>query len=151
MVYFKEPMSPISESSKQLGALGEKIVSKYLKDKGYRILDRNYSPRFVSGPLQGEIDIIAKPRRKAFGFLRGKKEDTIHFIEVKTLMDGQGFLPEDKVNFAKQRKIIKTVESWLIEKKIPLDSKQQIDVISVEIDSNKKKAKIRHLKNAVFL
>jgi len=141
MVYFKELMPFITENSKQLGALGEKIVSKYLKDKGYRILDRNYSPRFVSGPLRGEIDIIAK------------KEDTISFIEVKTLKDNftQGFSPEQKVDFKKQRKIIKTIESWLIEKKIPLDSKQQIDVISVEIDSNNKKAKIRHLKNAVFL
>jgi putative endonuclease len=141
MVYFKELMPFITENSKQLGALGEKIVSKYLKDKGYRILDRNYSPRFVSGPLRGEIDIIAK------------KDETISFIEVKALKDNfsQGFSPEQKVDFKKQRKIIKTVESWLIEKKIPLDSKQQIDVISVEIDSIKKKAKIRHFKNAVFL
>ena len=141
MVYFKELMPSITENSKQLGALGEKIVSKYLKDKGYRILDRNYSPRFVSGPLRGEIDIIAK------------KDETISFIEVKALKDNfsQGFSPEQKVDFKKQRKIIKTVESWLIEKKIPLDSKQQIDVISVEIDSIKKKAKIRHFKNAVFL
>ncbi len=128
-------------NTKDIGALGEKVAEGYLKKKGYRILDRNYSPRFVSGPLQGEIDIIAK------------KEDTISFIEVKTLKDNftQGFSPEQKVDFKKQRKIIKTVESWLIEKKIPLDSKQQIDVISVEIDSNNKKAKIRHLKNAVFL
>jgi hypothetical protein len=38
-----------------------------------------------------------------------------------------------------------------MEKKIPLDSKWQIDVVSVEINSDSKKAKIRHFPNAVFL
>ncbi len=126
------------KNSRQLGDMGEKIVSQYLKEKDYRILDRNYSSKWVSGPIRGEIDIIAE------------KENTISFIEVKTLIDGQGFLPEDKVNFAKQKKILKTAENWLMEKKIPLDSKWQVDVISVEIHSNSKKAKIRHFQNAVF-
>ena len=126
------------KNSRQLGDMGEKIVSQYLKEKDYRILDRNYSSKWVSGPIRGEIDIIAE------------KENTISFIEVKTLIDGQGFLPEDKVNFAKQKKILKTAENWLMEKKIPLDSRWQIDVISVEINSDSKKAKIRHFQNAVF-
>jgi len=141
MVYFKELMWKTAENSKEVGSLGEKIASEYLKEKGYKILDRNYSPRFVSGPLRGEIDIVAE------------KEDIISFIEVKTLKDNlvQGFSPEQKVDFEKQKKIIKTAESWLMEKKIPLDSKQQIDIISVEINSGSKKAKIRHFQNAVFL
>jgi putative endonuclease len=124
--------------SKQLGDVGEKIASQYLKEKNYQILGRNYSPKWISGPIRGEIDIISK------------KEDMISFIEVKTLIDGQGFFPEDKVNFAKQKKILKTAENWLMEKNIPLDSKWQVDVISVEINSDSKKAKIRHFQNAVF-
>lgn len=140
MVYFKELMQKAVENSKKVGNLGEKIAQEYLKKKGYKILDRNYLPKFVSGPLRGEIDIIAE------------KENTISFIEVKTLKDnfGQGFSPEQKVGFSKQRKILKAAENWLIEKKIPLDSKQQIDVISVEINSSSKKAKIRHFPNALF-
>lgn len=126
------------KNSRQLGDMGEKIVSQYLREKDYQILGRNYSPKWISGPIRGEIDIIAK------------KENTISFVEVKTLMDGQGFLPEDKVNFAKQKKILKTAENWLMEKKIPLDSRWQVDVISVEINSDSKKAKIRHFPNAVF-
>ena len=133
-------MQKTVENSKEVGALGEKIASEYLEKKGYKILDRNYSPRFISGPLRGEIDIIAK------------KEDTISFIEVKTLKDNlsKNFSPEQKVDFQKQRKILKTAENWLMEKKISLDSKQQIDVISVEINSALKKAKIRHFPNAIF-
>ena len=60
-------------NAKQLGIFGEKIAEDFLKKKGYTILDKNYSPRFVSGPQRGEIDIVAK------------KKGVINFIEVKTL------------------------------------------------------------------
>ena len=126
---------------KQTGIWGEKIAENYLKKKGYQILGKNFSTNFSSGPQRGEIDIIAK------------KENIITFIEVKTLGQAQGefFRPEDKVNFWKQRKIIRAAEFWLMKKKIPLDSRWQIDVVAVKIDSGSKLAKIQHFKNAVFL
>lgn len=127
-----------SMDSKQLGIFGEKTAEKYLKEKGYRILDKNYIPRFVSGPMRAEIDIIAK------------KADTIIFIEVKTAANsGFCFAPEDRVNFAKQRKILKAAENWLMEKKILLESKWQVDVVAVELDTQTQKAKIRHFQNCV--
>lgn len=123
---------------KQLGILGEKIACQYLKSKGYQILDRNYLNKFLSGPQRGEIDVIAKKNR------------TISFIEVKTLQDQtslKGFSPEMKVNFQKQKKIIKTAENWLRKKKIPLNIRWQIDIISIKVNLNSKKAKINHFKN----
>ena len=131
------PQGPMD--SKKLGILGEKIAEKYLKKKGYRILDKNYSSKFVSGPQRGEIDIVAK------------KSDIISFVEVKALEEsGEPFSdisPEEKFNLAKKRKIIKMAENWLIENKIPLDSKWQIDVISIKIDLENKKAKILYFSN----
>jgi len=128
---------------KELGTLGEKIAIKYLQKRGYKILDQNYSSKFVSGPQRGEIDIVAK------------KKDIISFIEVKTLTQNCGgptsaISPEEKVDYLKQKKLIKMAENWLMEKKIPLNSKWQIDVIAIKIDLNNRKAKIRHFKNAVF-
>jgi len=142
-------------NTKDIGALGEKVAEDYLKKKRYQILDRNYSPRFISGPLRGEIDIVAKPRRSAFSALRGKKDDIISFIEVKTLTQNCGgptsaISPEEKVDYLKQKKLIKMAENWLMENKIPLNSKWQIDVLAIKIDLNNRKAKIRHFKNAVF-
>jgi len=125
-------------NTKELGMLGEKVAEDYLKKKRYQILDRNYSPRFISGPSRGEIDIIAK------------KDDIVSFIEVKTLTSNKIISPEEKVNYQKQRKILKIAENWLMEKKIPLNSKWQIDVMAIKIDLNNRKAKIRHFKNAVF-
>lgn len=124
-------------NTKDLGILGEKIAEDYLKNRGYKILDRNYSFRISGSPQKGEIDIIAE------------KEDIITFFEVKTLKNSHNFFPEEKVNFQKQRKLIKTSESWLMEKKIPLNTKWQIDVIAVEISQNNK-ARLRHFKNNVF-
>jgi putative endonuclease len=86
-------------NSKQLGALGEKIAEEYLKNKGYKILDKNYTFKLKSGLKIGEIDIVAKER------------DSICFIEVKTLAGSNPFFsPESKIDYFKKRKIIKTAE-----------------------------------------
>jgi putative endonuclease len=134
-----QPKIPKNMSkSKEIGNIGEKIAENYLKDKGYQILDKNYSSKSSRGPLRGEVDIVAK------------KNDIISFIEVKTLqqIQGQPFSPEEKVGFGKQRKLVKTTESWLMKKKNPLNSKWQIDVIAIEVNSNKK-SKINHFENAI--
>ena len=125
--------------TKRLGNFGEKVACCYLESKGYKILDRNYSRKWIQGPQKGEIDIVAK------------KDKIISFIEVKTITSAQGggYLPEDKVNFQKQKQLIKIAQDWLSGKKISLESKWQIDVISIKVDFNTKKAKIRHFKNAI--
>ena len=126
-------------NQKRLGNFGERIAENYLKNKGYQILDRNYFFRIPGNPKSGEIDIIAQ------------KSGIISFIEVKTLKEEGGrtpsISPEEKVDFRKQRKLVRTAESWLMKKRIPLNSKWQIDVISVKIE--KGKAKINHFENAI--
>lgn len=122
---------------KRIGILGEKIAAIYLQSNGYRILDRNYSQKNLWGR---EIDIIAK------------KEDIVSFIEVKTLQETLlPYLPEEKVDLQKKRKLVKVAQTWLLKNKIPPDSKWQIDVISVRVDFRGGRAKIRHFKNAVSL
>jgi len=125
---------------KETGNFGEKVACKYLRAKGYEILETNYS-KICDSKLRGEIDIIAK------------KEGVIHFVEVKSQKAsafGGSFLAEDRVNFKKKRQLIKFSQKWLSENNLALDSKWQIDVISVKIDFKNKKAKIRHFENAVF-
>jgi putative endonuclease len=139
-------------NSKKIGDYGEKIACYYLEKKGYKILAKNYSRKWKNGPQKGEIDIIAKSRRNIFGILSNKKEDTVHFIEVKTLSSiNNNFLPEDKVDSRKQKQILRIAQDWLTEKKIPLESKWQIDVVSIKINLNRQKAKIHFLENIVSL
>lgn len=127
-------------NKKELGSFGEKIAENYFKKKGYQILEKNYSFRFASGRQKGEIDIIVK------------KDNIIAFVEVKSLATSfteiaKPFFSEDKINFSKQVKLIKTAETWLAKKKIPLNTKRQIDIIVLKIDLKSKKAKIKHLQN----
>lgn len=125
-------------NTKQTGKLGEDIACDYLKNKGYKILERNFE-RKVSQFLKSEIDIVAR------------KNDTVHFIEVKTAKKCEGFLPESKVDFKKKRKLIKTAELWLAKNKIALDSSWQIDIISIIIGADPVGTEIRHFENAVGL
>ncbi len=131
----------------QLGVFGEKIAENYLKKKGYKILDKNYFFKSALRQKKAEIDIVAQ------------KEDVISFVEVKTsyytnhkirrplkfMIDA--FPPEERVNFQKQKKIIKAAESWLVKKRLSLDSKWQIDVVAIKLDLEKKKARLSHFKN----
>jgi len=126
-------------NSKKLGILGENLAIDYLKEKGYKILDRNYFKK-ISAVQKGEIDIVAE------------KKEIISFIEVKTssfFSEGADFFPEQRVDFQKQKQLIKLAKAWLLERRRSLDCRWQIDVVSVKIDQSSKKTKIRHLKNVV--
>jgi putative endonuclease len=125
-------------NTKETGNLGEAAAERYLKEKGYKILDKNYVFRIEGSPQMGEIDIIAK------------RYDTISFIEVKTLQDAgfsKLFSPEDKVDFWKKKKIVRAAEYWLTKNRIPLDSKWQIDTLAVTINPFTQKVSIRHFQN----
>ena len=124
-------------NTKAVGSIGEIIAENFLCEKGYEILDRNFVFRIPGNPQKGEIDIVAQ------------KSGVISFIEVKTLRQFPSavFLPEDKVDFQKQRKLRLAAESWLMKKSVPLNSKWQIDVIAIEINGGEEK--ISHFENAV--
>lgn len=79
-----------------VGNLAEQIVCDKLRKDGYRILTRNFLTR------QGEIDVIAF------------KNQTIHFIEVKSLREGHApFHPEESVTFRKMKTILSVARSYL--------------------------------------
>lgn len=87
-------------SKKQIGDIGEKIVSDYLLEKGYEIIYRNFR---VKG---GEIDIIAKQR------------DTLVFVEVKTRKNSDFAFAREFVDIKKQSRIIKTANEFISRNKI---------------------------------
>jgi len=119
---------------KEIGRAGEEMAIEFLKEKGYQILDKNYRFRPKRDLQRGEIDIVAK------------KEDTICFVEVKLLKEPKiEIFPEEKVSYSKAKKIIFSAQNWLSKNKIPLNSKWQIDIISIIL--NKGQKKIFHFEN----
>jgi putative endonuclease len=121
-------------TNKEIGKLGEDIGVKYLKNKGYKILDRNFEKRAVFLKF-GEIDIIAQ------------KDKIIIFCEVKTLSSEKRLSPEERVDFKKKETIAKIAEIWLDEYGKKQDTRWQIDVLAIVLDFNSHKAKIRHFEN----
>ncbi len=114
---------------RKLGDLGEQIAVQYLREKGYSILERNYSSKL------GEIDIIAAINKD------------IYFIEVKTRTRNDYGLPQEAVNQAKQRKIIKTAVAYLKSKGYS-DHNCRFDIISILMDKDNNFQTIDYLENA---
>lgn len=121
----------------ELGALGETLASRYLHEKGYRILETNYCN--ASGKRLGEIDIVAE---------QGKE---VVFVEVKSRIgtEESGILPEISITRDKLRKLERIAQCYLRERR-----REQVpyhfDALAVLYDQNKRKASIRHLEHIFF-
>ena len=96
---------------RELGAWGEERAAKYLRGKGYTIVERNFRCR------SGEIDIIAR---------RG---DIIAFVEVKLRRDADFAEAREFVTAAKQRRVIMTAGYWLTSHQTELQPR--FDVIEI--------------------
>lgn len=134
--------SPNMET-KKLGNFGERLACEYLVSKGYKIIGRNHRVTF------GEIDIIAQKKWRLFA----KNDNSIHFVEVKTLSVDDNFHPEDHFNYAKQNKYKKLVEIWLEENKLSQNYPCQVDLVAVSVSNNDQlpaqAENIRHFENVV--
>jgi putative endonuclease len=125
-------------SRKLLGQRGEEIAANFLRKKGFRILAQNFKTRL------GEIDIIAlKEKRKFFFF----KQQTVHFIEVKSIRENLYFFPELKVNNKKKKKIAQVAEIWLSQNKKFKNSPVQVDVLSIVFNRDLKVKEIAFFEN----
>ncbi len=112
-----------------LGQFGEDCAVRYLRRKGYTILERNYRCRL------GEIDIIAKKR----GYLA--------FVEVKLRKDDSFGAAREFVTRGKQERILKTALLWLSQHELALQPR--FDVIEVYAPHGADgSVRIEHLENA---
>lgn len=103
----------------------EAIAGNYLEQKGYEILERNYSNKI------GEIDIICK------------KDNTIVFVEVKYRISAKFGRPIEAITPHKIRKIVQTATFYLKQKK-QLNNSIRFDAIEILNDE------IRHIENIVW-
>jgi putative endonuclease len=136
-----------TKTEKQIiGQKGEDEAVKYLKNKGFSILDRNYRKPW------GELDIIAQ------------KGIVLYFVEVKTVtrqnlgaeLRGFGssapkfdfYEPEDNIHPWKIKRLSRAIQTYLLEKKIDDEADYQIDSISVYLEKGTDQLlKIEHLED----
>lgn len=98
-------------TEQELGKFGEDCATKHLKQKGFRIIERNY--RF----LKEEIDIVAET------------DEHLVIVEVKTRQTSEIGEPWRAVTRKKQRTIIRCAHQYVIEK--DLDVNVRFDIISI--------------------
>jgi putative endonuclease len=85
----------MSKASDAVGAYGERVAYRLLREAGMRVLDRNWRcPR-------GELDLVAHDG------------DTIVFCEVKTRRGERYGVPAEAVGPAKERRLRALAAAWL--------------------------------------
>ena len=115
------------QEAKQRGVDGEQKAVEYLISKNYKILHRNWRTK------KGEIDIIAQI------------DDTIVFVEVKTLPSGCLETLQHILGKIKQKRIAETTKCFLNLYRQYNDSYIRFDVIVIDMPGFDS---VYHLENA---
>jgi putative endonuclease len=117
----------MSAETQALGLLGERIAAKWLRQRGWRVLEH----RFRNG--HRDLDLVVE---------RGR---TVAFVEVKTRSDLDFGGPVSAVDFYKLQQLRRSALVWMARFGKP-GIEYRIDVMAVWITD--KQVKIRHVENA---
>jgi putative endonuclease len=101
------------------GKQGEEIALKYLEEKGFKLVAKNY--RYD----RAETDLIVKDD--------GKK--LLLFAEVKTRTSNKFAEPEDSISETKQYQMYKSAEGFLFENEQYEEYEKRFDVISIVLEN----------------
>ena len=115
--------------AKQTGAHGEAIARRYLRQRGYQIIDANWSS------IYGELDIVAA------------RDGALTFVEVKTRRAADTESALEGITAAKRERMVKAVYLYLHDKDLDPDTPWRIDVIAVALDG-KGPPKLEHVEDA---
>lgn len=120
----------MGRENNELGTSGEDIARRFLKSKGYRILETNFRTPF------GELDVVAK------------KDGYTIFVEVKTRASSSLGPPYLNITWKKKRNIIRNALCYL-KMRGQVDSFWRIDVVSVKLNTYHDTENIELFENAV--
>ncbi len=114
-----------------MGELGESVAEKYYKNKGYEIVERNYTK-----PV-GEIDIVAR------------KDEVLYFIEVKSkrVSSIAGIEPGENMHVRKRIKIRKVIVQYLLDH--AKGESWQCDLAIVHLDMKTRLARVSVIENCI--
>ena len=120
----------MSAATQAFGEIGERLAERWLRRKGWRIVQR----RFRNG--HRDIDLVVE------------RDGLIAFVEVKARKGAAFGLPVEAVNWRKQRELTRSAHVWIERHGRPDDS-YRFDVIGVLVEGPM--VKIRHVENAFSL
>lgn len=113
-----------------LGQWGEQVVANALTQKGWRVLEHNFSCRF------GEIDLIAAGA------------EYIIFVEVKLRKNARFSQAREAVTWEKQRKLRATAEFYLMKHPTRLQPRFDVAEVYAPQGADTKSPDIVYIQNA---
>jgi len=116
----------------ELGKKGEELAVEYLRENGYKILDRNWTFQ------KAEIDIIAQ------------KDHFLAVIEVKTRSSTDFGLPQDFVNQKKIQLLVKAVNAYINYREKDFEENLEIRFDIIAIQKTGETFAIEHLTDAFY-
>jgi len=125
--------------NKKVGREGEEIAAKFLENKGYKILERNYYTRF------GEIDLICSHSTSS-------GHEVLCFVEVK-LKHGDVFgTPEEMIGTTKLFQVQRMAEFYLMDKPkmAEIYKTYSLDAICIMMGEDGEVGRISHYENLTF-
>ena len=124
------PAAASRTRSGAIGKRGEDLAAAWLQREGYAILARNWHCAY------GELDLIAE------------REGEIIGVEVKTRTSDAMGAPEEAVTRAKQRKLLLTIQSYLMETGAE-QRPYRLDVLAVRLSPRGAHLETRHYPAAI--
>ena len=115
----------MKKDNKFVGKIGEDLAAEHLQNKGYEILERNFSNKF------GEIDIITRDK------------NVLVFVEVKTKRGEDFGMPEEMVGRGKLHKIRNMATIYTKGQ----ETLCRIDVVAVVLGINNEVVRLTHYEN----
>jgi putative endonuclease len=130
-----------TSKNQKIGEFGEDVSCDFLLKEGFSILERNYTKKW------GEIDIV------------GEKDGKLYFFEVKSvsrenldnvLHETDGYRPEDNMHPWKVKRLSRTIQTYLLERKVPENMDWQFDCLAVYLNMEKRIAKVKRIENVIL-
>lgn len=123
----------MKQFNRQKGGEGEEIAAKYLRKRGYQILEQNYSVKF------GEIDLVVS------------QNNILIFVEVKLKTTDDFGTPEEMIGKAKLSQVERMAQLYLMQNpqiEEMFDS-FRIDAVCI-VGSKNNVERIKHYENVTF-
>jgi putative endonuclease len=120
----------MSAATQSLGELGERIAERWLRERGWRVMQR----RFRSG--HRDIDLVVE------------REGLVAFVEVKARHGDRFGDPVGAVNWRKQKELGRSARVWIARHGRSADA-YRFDVIGILVEG--RRVRIRHVEGAFGL
>ncbi|MEJ0001687.1 MAG: YraN family protein [bacterium] len=144
-----------TSETQKLGEIGENVAVKFLMKHDFAVIDRNYTKKW------GELDIVAEKGNKLY-FIevksvaretldsgRASKDNARHDSAESHETSGE-YRPEDNMHPWKLKRMSRTIQTYLLSKKVPDEKEWQVDLLVIYLDVKNKKARVKVVSDIIL-